>query len=232
MALIELVRAERTYPMGGHEVRALRPTDLTVEGGELVMVLGPSGSGKTTLLNLIAGLDRPTGGTVRVGGVEVSALQRRALVEFRRRSVGLVFQFHNLIPNLTALENVELVAELVGAARPSTEVLAEVGLSERRHHFPHELSGGEQQRVAIARALVKDPPVLLLDEPTGSLDVATARRMLRLLCELKSPRRCLVLVTHNPALSRAGTRILAMKDGRIGSDTPNPHPVDPEQIDW
>ncbi len=230
--LIELEQASRVYPMGGHEVPALRPTDLSVQGGEFVMVLGPSGSGKTTLLNLIAGIDTPTSGVVRVAGVEVSSLDRKRLVDYRRQSVGVVFQFHNLIPNLTALENVELVAELVGGARSCQEVLAEVGLGERRNHFPHELSGGEQQRVAIARALVKDPPVLLLDEPTGNLDTATAVRVLRLLRDLQNEQRCLLMVTHNAALTKVGTRVLVMKDGRICSDTPIPRPLEPEQIEW
>ncbi len=219
--------------MGAHRVQALHPTDLSVEKGEFVVVLGPSGSGKTTLLNLVAGIDSPTSGRVRVDGVDISSLSRARLVEYRRRSVGVVFQLHNLIPNLTSRENVELVAELVGVGGTrSEEVLAAVGLSHRGDHFPHELSGGEQQRVAIARALVKDPPILLGDEPTGSLDAATGKLVLRLLCDIHAQGKCILMVTHNASIAQVATRVLSMKDGRIRSDILNTSPLQPEQIDW
>ncbi|MBT9589143.1 ABC transporter ATP-binding protein [bacterium] len=218
--------------MGTHRVQALQPTDLSIERGEFIIVLGPSGSGKTTLMNLIAGIDSPSSGILRVDGVEVSALNRKSLVHYRRRSVGVIFQFHNLIPNLTARENVELVAELVGASRAGEEVLGAVGLGERGDHFPHELSGGEQQRVAIARALVKDPPILLGDEPTGSLDAATGRRVLKLLHEIHGRGKCVIMVTHNAALTSVATRVLTMKDGLIRSDVRNNSPLDPDDIDW
>ncbi len=233
VALIELEQACRVYSIGDHRVHALHPTDLSIEKGEFVVVLGPSGSGKTTLLNLIAGIDSPTSGRVTVAGADISGLGRAQLVDYRRRSVGVVFQLHNLIPNLTSRENVELVAELVGASGSrSTEVLNAVGLGHRAAHFPHELSGGEQQRVAIARALVKDPPILLGDEPTGSLDAATGKMILRLMCDIHAQGKCLLMVTHNASIAQVATRVLTMKDGRIRSDTTNSQPVRPEQIDW
>ena len=234
MALIELSGAARTYNLGANPVPALHPIDLTIERDEFLVVLGPSGSGKTTLMNLIAGIDTPDDGILRVDGVEVSSLSRKQLVEYRRRSVGVVFQFHNLIPNLTARENVDLVAELVSGRRGkrTQEVLEAVGLGKRADHFPHELSGGEQQRVAIARALVKDPPILLGDEPTGALDAATGRRVLKLFREVHARGKCIILVTHNAAIAQMGTRVLAMRDGQIRSDERNAKPLDPDEIDW
>ncbi|MEW6282386.1 MAG: ABC transporter ATP-binding protein [Candidatus Eremiobacterota bacterium] len=232
MSLIEMKAASRVYQTGQHEVWALRPTDLAIERDEFVVILGPSGSGKTTMLNLLAGIDRPTGGSVTVDGTDLSGLNRSQLTDYRRRAVGVVFQFHNLIPNLTARENVELVAELARAGRPVEEVLESVGLSERADHFPHELSGGEQQRVAVARALVKDPPILVGDEPTGSLDAPTGRRVLSLFRRIHSQGKCVVLVTHNQPVAQIGTRILTMRDGTIKSDVRNPTPLDPETIDW
>jgi len=232
MPLIELHQVTRSYVLGGHRVEALRATDLSLTREEFVVVLGPSGSGKTTLMNLIAGIDSPTSGRIRVDGVEVSALTRRQLVDYRRKSVGVVFQFHNLIPNLTAGENIELVAQLAGVPDRCSEVLEAVGLSARVDHFPHEMSGGEQQRVAIARALVKDPPILLGDEPTGSLDASTGRLVLKLFCEIHRRGKLVVLVTHNAAMAQVATRVLTMKDGQIRSDVRNPQPLDPDQVDW
>lgn len=233
MAFITLEQAARTYRMGTVRVEALRPTDLEIESGEFVVILGPSGSGKTTLINLIAGLDSPTSGRIRVGGEEISAFDAARLTEYRRRQIGVVFQFYNLIPTLTALENVELVAELLETPGDPAAVLREVGLAERADHFPHELSGGEQQRVAIARALVKDPPILLGDEPTGNLDATTGKRILKLLRTIHEKRgKTVLLVTHNSSLARIATRIITLRDGEIRSDVANPEPTDPEVIEW
>ncbi|MFA5505723.1 MAG: ABC transporter ATP-binding protein, partial [Vulcanimicrobiota bacterium] len=169
-ALVQFQKTERVYQLGDRQVHALHPLDLTIGSDEFVMILGPSGSGKTTMMNLLAGMDSPTAGALQVGDLEVSSLSRKQLVNYRRQMVGVVFQFFNLIPNLTALENIQFVSELTGTGGDAARALDSVGLEGRQHHFPHELSGGEQQRVAIARALVKEPPILLGDEPTGNLD--------------------------------------------------------------
>ncbi len=231
-SLVCFGNTERSYPMGDRQVQALHPLNLSIESNEFVMILGPSGSGKTTLLNLLAGMDTPSGGTLTVDGLELSTMGRRELVEYRRHHVGVVFQFFNLIPNLTALENVEFVAELTGVEGSSSEALCAVGLEGRQHHFPHELSGGEQQRVAIARALVKDPPIILGDEPTGNLDVATGQKILKLFQTVSKRGRCVILVTHNQAITRAATRVITLGDGRIRSDERNANPEPAEDILW
>ncbi|MBI3928825.1 MAG: ABC transporter ATP-binding protein [Armatimonadetes bacterium] len=218
--------------MGSGQVEALKPLDLRLNAGEFVTIVGPSGSGKTTLLNLIGGIDSPTEGKIVVQGQDISRLNRAGLTEYRRTSVGIVFQFFNLIPNLTARENVELIADLTGARRSALEVLDMVGLSDRLDHFPHELSGGEQQRVAIARALVKDPPILLGDEPTGNLDCETGRRILKLLQQLRTRDRCIILVTHNTTLTRVGTRVIQIGGGRVQSDTPVEDPAPADELTW
>jgi putative ABC transport system ATP-binding protein len=230
--LVRFRRTERVYQVGDRQVHALHPLDLTIEADEFVMILGPSGSGKTTLLNLLAGMDSPTGGSLQVGDLEVSSLSRSELVEYRRQKVGVVFQFFNLIPNLTALENIQFVSELTGTGGDAVKALHSVGLDGRRHHFPHELSGGEQQRVAIARALVKEPPILLGDEPTGNLDMATGQKILGLFQEIYKQGRCVILVTHNRAITRAATRVITLGDGRIRSDERNDNPVPAQEIDW
>lgn len=210
----------------------MHPLDLTIGSDEFVMILGPSGSGKTTLLNLLAGMDSPSAGSLQVGDLEVSSLSRSQLVEYRRRNVGVVFQFFNLIPNLTALENIQFVSELTGTKGDAVKALNSVGLDGRQHHFPHELSGGEQQRVAIARALVKQPPILLGDEPTGNLDMATGQRILGLFQEIYKQGRCVILVTHNRAITKAATRVITLGDGRIRSDVRNDNPIPAREIDW
>ena len=230
--LVRFRQTERVYQVGDRQVHALHPLDLTIVKDEFVMILGPSGSGKTTLLNLLAGMDSPTAGTLEVGELEVSSLSRRELVNYRRQKVGVVFQFFNLIPNLTALENIQFVSELTGTGGDAVKALNSVGLDGRRHHFPHELSGGEQQRVAIARALVKEPPILLGDEPTGNLDMATGQRILGLFQEIYKQGRCVILVTHNRAITAAATRVITLGDGRIRSDERNHNPVPAREIDW
>jgi putative ABC transport system ATP-binding protein len=209
----------KLYVQGSRRVAALDGVSLRIEAGEFVAVMGPSGSGKSTLLHLAAGLDVPTSGRVAIGGQETAALGDEALTLLRRRQVGLVFQFFNLVPTLSVLENVALPALLsggrFGAARPrAAALLGRVGLQERVTHLPEELSGGELQRVAIARALVNDPPVLLADEPTGNLDSATGAEILDLLDSVRASRT-LVIVTHDPAVAAAADRAVRLRDGRL-----------------
>jgi putative ABC transport system ATP-binding protein len=214
-----LIQATKEY---GTVVRtlALSPTSLTVARGEFAFLLGPSGSGKTTLLNLLGGLDRPTRGSVEVEGHQLSSLSLDALTLFRRQTVGFVFQFFNLVPTLTALENVRLAAELVGGSSAEARVcLAEVGLAEKADRFPSELSGGEQQRVSIARALAKKPRLLLADEPTGALDHETGGQVMRLLREAAKSGCTVVVVTHDEGLVGASDRVIRLRDGEVVSDT-------------
>jgi putative ABC transport system ATP-binding protein len=207
---------------GGRPVDVLRDVSLDVPARQFVAVAGPSGSGKSTLLGLIAGLDRPTAGRIAVGGLEVTALGEDELARFRRDTIGYVFQSFHLIPTLSALENVAVPLELtgeVGAAARARALLAEVGLGDRAHHYPVQLSGGEQQRVAVARAIARRPPVLLADEPTGNLDSATGKQIIELLVTLnRSLGSTLVLVTHDPALAAHADRVVTLRDGRIASD--------------
>jgi putative ABC transport system ATP-binding protein len=244
-AIVELVGVSRTFGQGATTVRALDHVDLHLHPGELVVVLGPSGSGKTTLLNLIGAIERPTAGTITVAGRELTTLDADELTEVRRTTVGFVFQFFNLVPTLTARENVALIAELTDGGRsrsPSPRaavgervdrVLAETGLTGREEHFPGQLSGGEQQRVAVARALVKQPPLLLCDEPTGALDVETGRTILELLSvQARSADRAVLVVTHNAAIADMADRVLRLRSGRIESDVRQQRPVPPTEVDW
>ena len=225
----------KTYGDGALAVRALRDVDLEIARGELVVVLGPSGSGKTTLLNVIGAIEPATTGTVRVAGRDLTGLGEEARTAFRRHAVGFVFQFFNLIPTLTALENVELIAEIAGrdGAANATRALRQVGLADRLDHFPAQLSGGEQQRVAVARALVAEPQLLLCDEPTGALDLETGRVVLALLQEVgRASGRTVVMVTHNAAVAGMGDRVLRVRDGRIVEDVRNASPVDARELAW
>ena len=231
--LLRLEEAEKTYLMGEVKVPALHPADLTIRRGEFLVMLGPSGSGKTTLLNLVGGIDRPTSGRILFQGRDIARMSEDDITEYRRRSVGFVFQFFNLISTLTARENVEFVAELVESPADPMEVLSEVGLRERADHFPSELSGGEQQRVAIARALVKNPTLLLADEPTGNLDYETGKLILRLMRNVNRTRGIsVVLVTHNSAIGEIGDRVVRLRSGEIASVEDNPEPLDPESLRW
>ncbi len=223
----------KTYAMGEVEVRALAGISLELPPGEFVVVLGPSGSGKTTLLNVVGGLDRPTRGNVVVGGTDIGGMNDRQLTEYRRASVGFIFQFFNLIPTLTARENVELAAELVGDAGRAERALEQVELADRAGHFPAELSGGEQQRVAIARALVKNPLVMLADEPTGSLDYETALRVLRSLRDVtRAEKQSVLLVTHNQVIGEMADRVIRLRSGEITEVRENPSPAEPESLSW
>src|SRR4051794_23849123 len=219
---IELRQLTRKLPSGERELTILDHVDLSIGAGDFVAVLGPSGSGKSTLLALMAGLDRPTSGEIRIDGAPIQAMSEDALALLRRHKIGFVFQSFQLLANLTARENVLLPIELLGLARPfarADELLAAVGLADRGHHYPSQLSGGEQQRVALARAFAARPPILLADEPTGNLDGATGRRVLELLTELRAAEgTTLVLVTHDPAVAALAGRQIHLRDGRIERD--------------
>jgi len=224
---------QKIYDRGAVPVHALRGVDLTLPAGELVVVLGPSGSGKTTLLNVIGGIDSPTGGSVRVDGEDIGRYDERRLTEYRRRTVGFVFQFFNLVPTLTAHENVALIAELTGGAGNARRMLEQVGLADRLDHFPAALSGGEQQRVAVARALSKRPRLLLCDEPTGALDLETGRSVLGLLRQLnRDEGLTTVLVTHNNAIAAMADRVVRMRSGEVVSSDPVEAPVEASEVSW
>ncbi len=232
-AAIALRGVGKTYGEGGIAVHALRDIDLEVRPKEFVVLLGPSGSGKTTLLNLIGGIEPASAGEIVVAGHDVTGLNDEGRTAFRREAVGFIFQFFNLVPTLTALENVELVAELGRGADRSAEMLERVGLEDRMGHFPAQLSGGEQQRVAVARALAGGPRLLLGDEPTGALDLETGRMVLALLHELSHELgQTVLLVTHNASIARMADRVLRMRDGEIVSDERNESPISAEQLEW
>lgn len=231
-----LEQASKTFGQGHAAVTALAPTNLAIRRGELTVVLGPSGSGKTTLLNLLGGIQTPTDGRVVVDGHDLTRLDARRLTEVRRDTVGFVFQFFNLVPALTARENVALIAELTGhddVEERTDAVLAEVGLADRADHFPAQLSGGEQQRVAVARALVKHPPLLLCDEPTGALDIETGRAVLDLLArQAREADRTVVMVTHNAAIGRIADRVIRLRSGAVADDRANTQPQPVAEVDW
>jgi putative ABC transport system ATP-binding protein len=221
------------YKMGEVEIHALREANLAVHAGEILVVLGPSGSGKSTLLNIVGGIDIPTSGRVRFRDRDLSEFSTKELTVYRRRNVGFVFQFYNLIPNLTARENVELATEIVDAPLDPLETLDRVGLRERAGHFPSQLSGGEQQRVAIARGLAKNPEFLLCDEPTGALDYETGKQILHLLQEINEKSGLtMVLVTHNAAIAEIGDRTARMRSGKIIEIQENEQRANPDDIEW
>ena len=231
--VLKLEDVSRSYQMGQVEVRALTSVSLDITRGEFIVILGPSGSGKTTLLNLVGGIDSPTSGKITVDGIELSALDDKGLTEYRRNHIGFVFQFFNLIPTLTARENVEFAAELVEEPRDPLEVLEVVGLKERADHYPSELSGGEQQRVAMARALVKDPPILLCDEPTGELDFETGKHILSAMKMINEVNcKTVLLVTHNTAIGDIAHRVIRLRSGEITEDRRNTAPIDPQELRW
>jgi putative ABC transport system ATP-binding protein len=236
--LVMLEDVVKTYEMGAVTVTALNHTDLTLRRGEFVAILGPSGSGKTTLLNLLGGIDSPTEGRIVIDGEDISTYDQRQLTLFRRRKVGFVFQFFNLIPTLSAKENVEFALELAQRDGTTLEhgaeaLLREVGLGERMEHFPYQLSGGEQQRVAVARALAKDPVMILGDEPTGNLDYRTGKLVLSALREVnKVGGKTVVIVTHNTPLAAVADRVLHLRDGHVAEIVVNEHPVAPEDVEW
>jgi putative ABC transport system ATP-binding protein len=236
-SLINLQDVRKDYPMGEVIVHALSGLDLSVARGEFIVLLGPSGSGKTTTLNLIGGLDRPSGGRLEVDGTEITGLNETRLAEYRRRSVGFIFQFFNLIPTLTAAENVEFALALTQRGktlrRQSLDFLAQVGLQDRADHFPSQLSGGEQQRVAIARALANHPPLLLCDEPTGNLDSDTGRQVLQSLRNMNTNEGAtVVLVTHNTSIAPMAGRVVHLRNGAVDKIDINPAPAPVAELAW
>lgn len=231
--LISLSDISKTYIMGEVKVEALKTTSLAIYRGELLVILGPSGSGKSTLLNLIGGIDTPSSGQMFFGKELLSSGREKDLTRYRRQEIGFVFQFYNLIADLTAAENVALAAELVAEPLAVDDVLRDVNLWERRDHFPSQLSGGEQQRVAIARAMVKSPRLLLCDEPTGALDFETGKMVLRLLRDIqKNHASTVIIVTHNTAIADMADRVLRMRSGTVAEIIINENPLPPERIEW
>ena len=233
MSYISFENVTKEYRMGSVSVLAADQVSFEIEKGELCVVLGPSGAGKTTVLNLLGGMDKVTGGRIMVDGKEITQLSGKELTEYRRTDVGFVFQFYNLMPNLTALENVELARQVCKDALDPVQVLKQVGLEERMQNFPAQLSGGEQQRVSIARALCKNPALLLCDEPTGALDSKTGLQVLALLKEVSQRYGTTVaIITHNAAIAPLANRVIRMKSGRIDSVELNEHPASVEEIAW
>ena len=223
----------KEYVMGEVVVNALCGVSFDLYDGEFVVVLGPSGSGKSTMLNIIGGIDKPTSGSVIFNKKDIANATEKELTAYRRGAVGFVFQFYNLIPNLTARENIVLAAEMSVNPIPPEELLAGIGLGERGNHFPPQLSGGEQQRVAIARAIGKNPSILLCDEPTGALDIKTGVQVLRLLKDFnRQYHKTVVIITHNAAIGGMGDRVFHVKDGLIGSIAENASPIQPEEVNW
>ena len=224
---------KKVYRMGEVEIEALRDATFTVERGELCVIVGPSGAGKTTLLNILGGMDTLTSGRVLLEGKEISAYTPRQLTDYRRHDIGFVFQFYNLVPNLTALENVELAAQICRDPLDAGQVLDQVGLSARKANFPAQLSGGEQQRVAIARALAKNPKLLLCDEPTGALDYHTGKAILKLLQDMSREKgMTVIIITHNSALTAMADRVIQVKNGAVIDMRTNPAPTPVEEIEW
>ena len=233
MSFVEFEDVRKIYRTGEVEVRALDGMDFAIERGELAVIVGPSGAGKTTVLNLLGGMDSCTSGTLRLDGRLVSAMGERELTQYRRHDKGFVFQFYNLVQNLTALENVELASQICRDPLPAADVLAQVGLADRRDSFPAQLSGGEQQRVAIARALAKNPKLLLCDEPTGALDYRTGKQILGLLQDTcRDTGHTVVIVTHNLAFTQIADRVIRVREGRAASVETNPHPADAQTVEW
>ena len=233
MDFVEFVNVAKTYKMGEVKIEALRDVSFTVKKGELVVIVGPSGAGKTTLLNILGGMDTLTEGEVYLDGQEISALNKKQLTGYRRNDVGFVFQFYNLVGNLTALENVELANQICKDPLDAAQILREVGLEGRMKNFPSQLSGGEQQRVAIARALAKNPKLLLCDEPTGALDYQTGKAILKLLQDTaRRTGMTVIIITHNGALTAMADRVIKVKNGTVSSVTVNENPQNVSEIEW
>ena len=232
-AFVEFEHVKKTYHMGEVSIDALRDATFSVEQGELCVIVGPSGAGKTTLLNILGGMDTLSSGKIYLAGEEISAYNERKLTGYRRHDVGFVFQFYNLVPNLTALENVELAAQICKDGLDAAQMLRLVGLEHRMGNFPAQLSGGEQQRVAIARALAKNPKLLLCDEPTGALDYATGKAILKLLQDMSREKgMTVIIITHNGALTAMADRVIKVKNGMVTSAVRNENPVSVEEIEW
>ena len=233
MAFVEFRDVSKVYQMGEVEVASVRDMSFQIEQGEFVVIVGPSGAGKTTLLNMLGGMDSCTSGTILLDGAEVSSFSRKQLTKYRRYDIGFVFQFYNLVSNLSARENVELASQICKNPLPADEVLAAVGLEARMRNFPGQLSGGEQQRVAIARALAKNPKLLLCDEPTGALDYETGKAILKLLQDTcRETGRTVVVVTHNSAFCAIADRVIHVREGSVAAVEINEAPLSAEVLEW
>ena len=231
-SFIELKNVKKTYIVGEQEFNALDGIDLNINQGELVVVLGPSGAGKSTLLNLLGGMDKVTSGIIKIGENEISKYNDSELTRFRAHEVGFIFQFYNIMPTLTVDENVNIIKDVTNTSKDSKEVLKSVGLLEHADKFPQELSGGEQQRVSIARAIMKNPKVLLCDEPTGALDSKTGVEVLKLLKEQSDSDTTVIIVTHNSLISEIADRIIRIKNGKVESNEINKHPKNIDEVKW
>ncbi len=230
---VKLKNVTKIYQMGEVQIRAADGIDFSIDKGEFVVVVGPSGAGKTTVLNILGGMDKASGGEVLVDGKDIAGYSQKQLTGYRRNDIGFVFQFYNLVPNLTALENVELALQISRNPLDAKTVMQEVGLGDRLNNFPAQLSGGEQQRVSIARALAKNPKLLLCDEPTGALDYQTGKAILKLLQDMCRERGMTVIViTHNSALTPMADRVIRIKNGKVSEMHRNEHPVSVETIEW
>ena len=233
MSFVEMKDVMKIYKMGDVEIRAVDGMNFGIEEGEFAVIVGPSGAGKTTVLNILGGMDTATSGETIIDEVRINLLNGRKLTEYRREDIGFVFQFYNLVPNLTAKENVELAMQICRKPLDAEEVLKEVGLGDRMDNFPAQLSGGEQQRVAIARALAKNPKLLLCDEPTGALDYATGKSVLGLLQNTcRKQKMTVILITHNQAITPMADRVIHIKNGKASQVTVNEHPTPVEEIEW
>lgn len=229
---IELKNVKKTYIVGEQKFNALDGVDLSINQGELVCILGPSGAGKSTLLNLLGGMDKVTSGSIRIGENEISKYSDEELTRFRAHDVGFIFQFYNIMPTLTALENVNLIKDVTNTTKSGEEVLKRVGLQKCANKFPHELSGGEQQRVSIARAIMKNPKILLCDEPTGALDSQTGVNILKLLKEQSDFDTTVIIVTHNSLIAQIANRVIKIKNGKVEENVVNKHPKSIDEVKW
>lgn len=230
---IDVQHVNKIYHMGETEIVANNDINFTIDQGELTVILGPSGAGKSTILNILGGMDSPTNGEIYVDGTNIAEMNDRLLTAYRRTDVGFVFQFYNLIPNLTTLENVELASAVTSDALDVTTVLQEVGLGKRLDNFPAQLSGGEQQRVAIARALAKNPKLVLADEPTGALDYETGKQVLKLLQDVsRKQQKTVIIITHNSAIAPMADKVIHINDAQVRKIELNEHPVPVEEIEW
>ena len=233
MSVLRVKDLTKEYKTGEVTVTALRDVTLEVEGGEFIVILGPSGSGKSTLLNIIGGMDRPSSGEVYYRDQPIHQADDRRLTRYRRKAVGFVFQFYNLLPNLTAVENIRLAADLSENPLNPDEILRQIELDDRAGHFPSQLSGGQQQRVAIARAVAKNPDILLCDEPIGALDFSTGLQVLKLLREFnKAYQKAVLIITHNSGIAHMADRVFYLRDGRLEKIVVNENPLQPEEVSW
>ena len=233
--IVELKKVSKTYKIGENKFKALDNIDLEINKGEFVVILGPSGAGKSTLLNLIGGMDTPTEGSIKIDGEEISKYTESQLSEYRAENIGFIFQFYNILPTLTVLENVELVKDIVKSGNDSKEAIKAVGLEQHMNKFPNQLSGGEQQRVSIARAIAKNPKLLLCDEPTGALDSKTGVEVLKLLkkqCDGNNGANTVIIVTHNSLFAEIADTVIRVKNGKIESVTANENPKNIDEVKW